>query len=155
MSLIKRYKFYKTSLQFLFATNLFLIAWGFVALTGYLQTNDVAFSELAFVGMATLLFGIVLPGYLIYRAEQKMQAVRNHVQQSLAKLVGVWAENYKNFHGEVYQNPVFWTNMALLAVEEFGQDSDHPFMKVFLEFSPYVRKEITRQTKTSKSSRAA
>jgi hypothetical protein len=33
-------------------------------------------------------------------------------------------------------------NIALLAVEEFGESSSHPIMKLLVEVSPFIRKEL-------------
>jgi len=147
MGIYKKYVFFKRSLQVLLFFNTLFVGWGIVAGYHYFQEHDVSALEIMSVGIGTLLFGLVLPGFLLYQAELRVREARRRLDAHLAELVTLWTQSFKDYQGEVFKNPLFWGNMILLAVEEFGQEMDHPLMNVFLELSPHLRKEIHRQSK--------
>jgi hypothetical protein len=64
------------------------------------------------------------------------------MMELISKFIATWASERKSKNGEFYKKPDFWMNIALLAVEEFGESSSHPIMKLLVEVSPFIRKEL-------------
>lgn len=151
MSLVKKYYFFKRMLQVLLGLNVLLIAWGFVAALNYFKTHDVAALELAGVATATLLVGILLPLYFIYKIEKQIIDLRHKTEKMVASWVALWLENSQDFENEAYRDPIFWMNVVLLSVESASEYYEHPVLDIFAEFSPILRQEMTKRSPYKRS----
>jgi hypothetical protein len=142
MFLIKKYYFYKRLLQITLALNVLFICWGVSAGIRLLQTHDMGFLEIFIVGLGVLTVGVILPAWGIYKLEQQIVKMRSKLIELVSKFIATWATERKTQKGEFYKKPDFWINLALLAVEEIGETSSHPIIKMLVEVSPFIRKEI-------------
>lgn len=143
MGLIRKYQFYKHLLQVSLFFNAFFVLLGFVALVRWLETQSFTHSELALVGIGTLIFGVVLPLYVFSLLTKLMQELREKTQALVTEAVAQWVSSFKEFEGQdPLQNPKFWVNMALLMFETVGDHSKHPGLQALAEFAPLLRREI-------------
>jgi predicted membrane-bound mannosyltransferase len=148
----KKILFYKRFLQIDLLINGFFIAAGIVALYRYLQTNDIRALHLGIVGLGVLIFGLVIPTLIFKRIADMRGAIRKQTEETISRLVSGWMESYKEADGNIIEDPLFWANIALLAVEVFGENSKHPAVVTLMEFIPVIRQEL-KKNKTKKKTK--
>ena len=150
MTLVRRFNQYKRALQLVIFVNVFFMAWGLVAFRDYFWNRDPASLPLVYVGFGTLIFGLILPSYLLSRIHRQMMAMRQDAELMVARWVSGWLENYRQLNGETaFQSPEFWVNTSLLFLEVFGEKSKHPSGALLAEFAPIIRHEILRRMASS------
>lgn len=149
MGLYRKFKFLRLAFQSILVLNIFLVAWGLVALSKYLEVYETNTLELMFVGTLTLVVGFLVPAYLLNLVTKQMREIKEQAEQKIAGLVGVWLQSMEKHDGDVYSNPLFWMNIALGTAETLVKDSSHPAGAFFYELSPMIRNEIRKHLETS------
>ena len=119
---------------------------GILAAVHYFQQHEASSLELSLVGLGVFLFGFLLPALVFYLMERLLNHLRKRMLEHVSKIVITWTEGLKQSDQQGLKNPLFWTHIVLVAIEEFGQEIDHPMMSLFLEISPYIRQELKART---------
>ena len=149
MNLMRKYRFYKRALQVFLFLNVFFMVLGILATVHYFQDHQASSLELSLVGAGVFVFGFLMPALLLWALELLVNHMRKKMLEHISKVVVAWTDSLKSSNGEALKSPLFWSHMALVVVEEFGKDFDHPMMSVFLEISPYIRQEIKNRTNSA------
>jgi hypothetical protein len=144
MGLLKKYNFYKRTLQTLLFINVLLICVGAVAAYHYFEAHQPAALDMALIGLGTLCFGIILPAYFLHRISQQIKHIRLQTERMMAQWISMWLETYKTYHGNAYREPQFWLNVMLFSFETVSGHIDHPVLHVLAEFAPLLRQEMGR-----------
>jgi len=149
MGIIRRYFLYKRLLQVLFVINIILVLCGIAALVQYFKTEQVTSLSLVVVGFGTLVFGIALPIVIIDRLLETINVMRKQTEESVAKFVAGWIENYKRNEDPI-RDAHFWINVALLTAELVTENSRHPVGRLISEFAPLMKAELSKSSKKNK-----
>jgi hypothetical protein len=143
MGLFKTFQRYKQILQILFVINIFFIVCGVVAVVQYAGTHEISLLAFVVIGLGTLLFGILVPVYIIGKISAVMEDMRIEVEKGAARLIAGWMENYQA-SDDALRDPHFWLNITLILVEVFGPQIRHPVGKIIADFAPLMKSEIAK-----------
>jgi hypothetical protein len=99
---------------------------------------------LMWTGLVTLLFGLILPQYVLYKMGKTLNAIRIEMQQSALQFIKVWAETRAGFGEDAFKNVDFWMQILLLTTQHLSRLSSHPALQVTSELAFLVREELKK-----------
>jgi hypothetical protein len=99
---------------------------------------------LLWTGLATLLFGLILPQYVLYKMGKTLNAIRLEMQHSALQFIKVWAETRAGFGDGAFKNVDFWMQILLLSTQHMSRLSSHPALQVTSELAYLVREELKK-----------
>ena len=143
--LTRKFFILRWAFQALLVVNVFLIAWGVIALVRYFDAHDASMLELAFVGTFTLFVGFIFPFLILTLILRELNRIRREMQERAMSAVAAWLEGMRSADGEMVKNPLFWTNLGLAVLEALLRDMQHPAVIIFKELSPVLRAEISKR----------
>ena len=148
---LKRYKVYRLILQTLFGVNCFLIFFGLVAAIKFYRTGEVSAQTVMLVGLAVLVFGIVLPTYFLARIETARRAWEVRIQKIIAQFLASWADTEEVYGPEEkFRDPSFWISFGLMTLESLEWKFKNPVMQFIMEMSPMIRESLHDQKRSAK-----
>lgn len=98
------------------------------------------------VGCLTLIFGILLPLFVLYRLGRTLDRMRNEMQNAALEFVKSWSETKAGFGDEAFKNVEFWLQVLLLLGHQAGQLSGHPAAQIAGEFAHLLRVELQKKS---------
>ncbi len=98
--------------------------------------------ELILTGLLTLLFGIVLPQFVLYLIARTMNRVRVEMQNTVRDILKSFNETSAAFGPKPFQNVEFWLQILLLSGEQASRLSRHPVAHIAGEMAFLVRQEL-------------
>ena len=104
--------------------------------------------QLIYLGVFTLIFGILIPFLLFRRLIQEVAQAKHKVEEKLSHWIAHWFQTHKAHGEKSFQDPVFWLQILLLTVEVFAPQSKNPIAGFLLEFAPILRKELGSEKKS-------
>ncbi len=143
MGLFRKYRLYKRILIISFAINTFFILTGIASLVFYFRSHEPDLLVIALVSLGTLIFGIVIPLWLL----SKLSIAADEARLSTEKLIASWTAKWMTSSTSQMDNPQFWLDSILMGVELLSGEIDHPAGKFISGFAPLVRDEIKEQPK--------
>jgi hypothetical protein len=155
MDTFRKFLAYKRFLQVLFFFNVLFFFAGCVAFWSYTQTHEWSAISLAFVGLGTLVCGIILPYTILNHMAHIAHEYRIQTERVVAHWVSGWMQNYETVQNteDPLRSPQFWINMGLLTMEVFGEQSRHPVARAFSEFAPLLKLELERRRFDAKATK--
>jgi hypothetical protein len=57
-------------------------------------------------------------------------------------MIHEWFNQYQEIGEGAYTQAIFWLNLLLIGVENFGRKSSHPLWQILAEITPIVRREL-------------
>jgi hypothetical protein len=110
-----------------------------IAVKGILFDSTFA---LTMITLSTLLFGIIIPGFIFAFLTRALWRAQNELQKHVREWMNEWVKQSKAAGGEPFRNPQFWANMALLTVESFAAFSKHPIAHISGDLTYLIRQEL-------------
>jgi hypothetical protein len=98
--------------------------------------------ELILVGIITLLFGIILPQFILYLIGRTLNRLRLEMQNSVKDFLKSWNQTSTAFGPKPFQNVEFWLQILLLAGEQSSRLSGHPAARIAGELAFIIRQEL-------------
>lgn len=102
---------------------------------------------LIMVGLATLLFGLVLPIIIMYFMGRTLQGIRREMQSAALDFIRSWAEAKAGFGDEAFRNVEFWLQILLLLGERTSHLSSHPVVQITGEIAYLIRLELKKKSR--------
>jgi hypothetical protein len=143
--LIEKIKFYRNVLYVFYFFNVLSVISGIVLSVSIYKKMDHLESELVITSIASILFGIVLPYYLIVRIKRKVFLLQKEVENQIRVWVKGWFDTYKQYGDDSFQNSEFWLKIVMLSVEQLAQYSTHPALYMGAQISQIVRQELDKK----------
>jgi hypothetical protein len=152
MGIFRHYQSFKGIILVCYIMNIVLICVGAVAIHSYLETHDPSNLQLIGVALGVLIFGIILPAVAVNQMIKRIEAARLRTEKIVAEYVSQWIASFKDYEEtDPLHNPRFWINMGLLMVEVVGDNSRHPALQAMAEFSPIMRAELRKASRSETS----
>ncbi len=108
--------------------------------------------ELVTIGGLTLLFGLVIPAFIMMMLTRLLKRTTDELRQSARDIVKEWVNQNTKFGGaDAFKNVEFWVEMALLAAQFTGRATNHPMAQLAGELAQLIRQELDK----SRDARAA
>lgn len=82
--------------------------------------------EILIVGIASVIFGIVIPLILILKLRAKTKAFQQRIENQVVEGLKIWRQQSQKHSGGVGASSVFWTEFALLTFGQVCKEIDHP-----------------------------
>jgi len=116
-----------------------------------IKGNEESFSnvgrttlDLLFLGIATLVFGIVLPLFIFALLTKNLLKAKKGFEEKLSKWMARILEKIPTDKNSPWSNPIFWIEVVLAGFEIFAPQSKHPIVLVLRDFIPTVRNEFAK-----------
>lgn len=81
--------------------------------------------QLMWIGVLSLIFGVVLPSVVFYILTQLVKNMKTEAEQNVSNWIQSW-HHEQSKHSEPFKNPIFWSKIALISVEQFSPMFNHP-----------------------------
>ncbi len=145
--IFKKYRLYKKLLMGLLITNVFFIMFGIVAGVRYFRDHQWSDGEMMTVGIGILIFGIILPIYLIKKLEVAAKAWEAKIKKTISQWVAAWvgAQSAHEGEEEFYKDPAFWINLTMTTMESLKEDVNHPLFQFVADLAPFIRQSLRKK----------
>lgn len=100
--------------------------------------------EIIIIGALTLLFGLVIPGFIVWRLTRLLKRTTEQLRQTAREIADEWLRQNDKFGADGFKTVEFWVEMALLATQFTGRAANHPMAQLAGELAGLVRQEIEK-----------
>jgi hypothetical protein len=100
--------------------------------------------ELVSIGILTLLFGLIIPGFIIWQLTRLLKRTTDELRQSAREIAREWIAQNEKFGGEGFKNIEFWVEIALLGAQIAGRSAGHPVAQMTGELALLIRQELEK-----------
>lgn len=114
-------------------------------LKSQIKSNDNKTRLLIVTGLLTLIFGLILPSFIIYLMSQGLNHIRIEMQNTVFDFIKNWNITRDNFGDEAFKNVEFWLQIILLIGSTGGRMSSHPVAKISSELAHIIRLELQKK----------
>jgi hypothetical protein len=111
-----------------------------------LRGFDTLTRSLILTGLITLVFGIILPQFLIFKLAHTLNTIRIEMQNSAREFIKTWAETRAGFDDGAFKNVDFWLQIILLSTQHASRLSSHPALQVTSEMAYLLREELKKNS---------
>jgi hypothetical protein len=122
------------------------------AIQGRLESYSRHSRLMVVTGLATLLFGILLPHFILYLLARGLNKVRVELQNSAYEFIAKWNETRSSFGEEAFKNAEFWLQILLLIGEQSSRLSRHPAFQFSGELAHLIRAELAKKNSHTRAS---
>lgn len=151
----RKYRIYKRLLYAFAFINVGLMAIGLVAAARFFKDGNVQSGEMAFIGLAILVFGILLPFFLIKKLEEKYHQWEMTTKKLISEWLAAWVEAQKNKDPDkpLFQDIGFWLNLAIIGMNAAQAEIQNPYFKFFADIAVLFREAMREENETKHSRR--
>lgn len=100
--------------------------------------------ELISIGVFTLLFGLIIPGYIIWLITRLLRRTTEELRQSAREIAHEWMAQSEKYHGDAFKNAEFWVQMGLLGTQILSKSVPHPVAQLTGEMAHLIRQELDK-----------
>lgn len=113
-------------------------------LTAMVESYSDTTREIVVIGGFTLLFGLVLPGFVLWRLTRLLKSSTEQLRHTAREIVDEWLRQNDKYGAEPFKNPEFWVQLFLLTTQFSGRAMGHPMAQLAGEMAGLVRHELEK-----------
>lgn len=97
---------------------------------------------LIFIAVATLLFGIVIPGLVFHKLISTLKELERQLRETLRDMAKSFSSTLDQYGETPFVNAQYWAEIAMIALEFVGRDSRNPSLMLMADLSGLTRAEM-------------
>ena len=153
--LFRKYRYYKKLLYTFVFINIGLMALGLVAAVRYFKESQLRDGEMAFVGLAILIFGILLPMFIIKKIEDMYKEWELLTKKLISEWLAAWVEiqTNRNPDAPLFKDFSFWLSMAIVGMNAAQNEIKNPYFKFFAQLAGLIQEALKEEHLNNKHSK--